>query len=95
MLLCHKLAASNEAEVLQACDICQTVRRALCMQSCKYRQCISCQRRERLCAGEHLIQSNVSLLVSQTPSLGSDASPPPPLHEAVVVPKKTACMQSK
>ena len=34
-------------------------------------------------------------LVSQTPSLGSDASPPPPLHEAVVVAMKTACIQSK
>ena len=36
----------------------------------------------------------LSLLVSQTPSLGSDASPPPPLHEAVVIPMKTAfCFQ--
>ena len=64
-------------------------------RACKHWQCISCQRRERLCADEHLIQSFLSLLVSQTPSLGSDASPPQPLHGAVVVPMKTACMQSK
>ena len=66
---------------------CQT-----CMQDC---QCLPCQRRERLCAAELLSQSYLSLLVNQTPSLGSDASPPPALHEAVVVPMKTACMQSK
>ena len=62
------------------------VRRARCMPVVQHWQCLSCQRRDRLCAGEHLIQSYLSILVSQTPSLGSDASPPPPLHEAVVVP---------
>ena len=62
--------------------ICQT-----CMQ---HWQCLSCQRRERLC--ERLIQSYLPLLVSQTPSLGTDASPPPPLRDAVVVPMKTDCI---
>ena len=33
-----------------------------------------------------------SLLVSQTPSLGSDTSPPQPLGDAVVIPMITACI---
>ena len=89
MLICHKLVASNEAEVLQACRMTDA------HATVQHRQCLSCQRRVWLCASEHLIQSYLSLLVSQTPSLCSDASPPPPLHEAVVIPTKTACMQSK
>ena len=90
MLICHKLVASNGVEVLQAwhmSDVHAT--------STGTGQCLQCQHRERLCACEHLIQSHLALLVSQTPILGSYASPPPPLHEAVVVPMKTACMQSK
>ena len=43
---------------------------------------MSCQRHERLCAAEHLIQSYPSLLVSQTPPLCSAASPPPPLGDS-------------
>ena len=43
------------------------------------RQCLSCQRCESLCAAGRIIQSYLPLLVSQTPSLCSDASPPPAL----------------
>ena len=84
MLICHKLVASNEAAVLQACH----------MSDMQHRQCLSYQRRERLSAAERLIQSYLSLLLSQTPSLCSDASSPPRLRDAVV-PMKTTCMQSK
>ena len=82
MLICHKRVASNEAVVLQAChmsDVHATMQ--------PHRQCLSCQRRERLCAAELIIQSFLPLPVSQTPSLGS--------ADAVVVPMKTACMPSK
>ena len=54
--------------------------------------CLSCQRRERLCAAELIIQSYLPLLVSQTPSLGSDASPPPALLTQLSM--KTACMRA-
>ena len=67
----------------------------MCRTCMKNRQCLPCQRRERLCAAERLIQSYLSLLVFQTPPLCSAASPPPPLGDAVVVPMKPACMQSK
>ena len=85
MFICHKLVASNGAEVLQTCYMSD-------MHATS--QCRSCQHRERLCAGEYLIQSYLSLLVSQTPSGGSDDLPPPPLHEAVATPMKIKCMQS-
>ena len=90
MLICHKLGVSNEAAALQAChmsDVHATMQ--------PYRQCLSCQRRERLCAAERIIPSYLPHLVSQTPSHGSDASRPQPLQDAVVLPMKTACMQSK
>ena len=74
MLICQKRVASNEAAVLQACHVSDV---HAIMQP--HRQCLSCQRRERLCAAELIIQSYLPLLVSQTPSLGSDASPPPAL----------------
>ena len=94
MLICHKLVVSNEAMVLQACHVTcvASVGRACKMQ---HRQCMPCQRRDRLCAAERLLQSYLSLLVSQTPPLCSDASPPQPLGDAVVISMKTACMQSK
>ena len=77
MLICHKRVASNEAAVLQACHVSNV---HATMQPHRHdRQCLSCQRRERLCAAELIIQSYLPLLVSQTPSLGSDASPPPAL----------------
>ena len=74
MLLCHKRVTSNEAAVLQACHVSDV---HATMQP--HRQCLSCQRRERLCAAELIIQSSLTLLVSQTPSLCSDTSPPPAL----------------
>ena len=74
MLICHKRVASNEAAVLQACHVSDVY---ATMQP--HRQCLSCQRRERLCAAECIIPSYIPLLVSQTSSLGSDASPPPAL----------------
>ena len=43
---------------------CKHVIFGTCMQQ---RQCMPCQCRERLCAAERLIQSYLSLLVSQTP----------------------------
>ena len=89
MLICHKLVVSNGAAVLQACHMSES--QQTCMQ---HWQCRSCQRRERLCAGERLVQSYLSLLVSQTTSLSSDASPPP-LRDTVVIPMKTACLQSE
>ena len=88
MLICHKRVASNEAPVLQAChvsDVHATMK--------PHRQCLSCQHREMLCAAERIIQSYLPLLVSQKPSLGSDASPPPALQHSV--PMKTACAPSK
>ena len=91
MLICHKLVVSNEAVVLQACHV-SDVQSWPCIQ---HRQCMPCQRRERMCATERLIQFYLSLMVSQTPPLCSDASPPQPLGDAVVIPMKTACMQSK
>ena len=91
MLVYHKLVVSNEAAVLQAGHVSDSDEHA----TSALRQCMPCQRRDRLCAAELLIQSYLSLLVSQTPSLGSDASPPQPLGDAVVIPMKTACMQSK
>ena len=39
-------------------------------------QCLSCQRCELLCAAECIVQSFLPLLISQTPSFCSDASPP-------------------
>ena len=74
MLICHKRVASNEAAVLQACHMSDM---HATMQP--HHQCLSCQRRESLCAAELIIQSYLPLLVSQTPSLGSNASPPPAL----------------
>ena len=74
MLICHKRIASNEAAVLQACHVSDV---HATMQP--HRQCLSCQRRDRLCVVERIIQSYLPLLVSQTPSLGSDASAPPAL----------------
>ena len=44
----------------------------MCLTCMQHRQCMPCQRRERLCAAGRLFQSYLSLLVSQTPSLGSD-----------------------
>ena len=73
-LICHKRVASNEAAVLQACHVTDV---HATMQP--HRQCLSCQRRERLCAAERIIQPYLPLLLSQTPSLGSEASPPPAL----------------
>ena len=67
----------------------------MCWTCMKHRQCQPCERRERLCAAECLIQSNLPLRVSQTPPLCRDASPPPPLGDAVVVPMKTACMHAE
>ena len=58
----------------------------------QHRQRTPCHRRERVCAAERLIQSYLSLLVSQTPPLCSDASPPQPLGDAVVIPMKTALL---
>ena len=75
--------------------ICQT-----CMQQCSHNchmihmttsavpQCLSCQRRERLCAAERIIQSYLPLLVPQTPSLCSNASPPPALLTQLSYPRK-------
>ena len=60
MLICHKRVASNEAAVLQAChmsDVHATMQ--------QHWQCLSCQRRERLCAIERIIQSYLPLLVSK------------------------------
>ena len=74
MLICRKCVASNEAAVLQACHVLDV---HATMQP--HPQCLLCQRRERLCAAERIFQSYLPLLVSQTPSLGSDASPPPAL----------------
>ena len=71
MLIRHKRVASNEAAVLQACHVSDV---HATMQP--HRQCLSYQCRERLCAAELIIHSYLPLLVSQTPSLGSDASPP-------------------
>ena len=45
---------------------CKHVMCRMCMQ---HRQCMPCQRRERQCAAERLIQSYLSLLVSQIPPL--------------------------
>ena len=74
MLIFHKRVALNEAAVRQACHVSD-------VHATKqpHRQYLSCQRRGRLCAAELIIQSYLALLVSQTPSLGSDASPPPAL----------------
>ena len=66
----------------------------MCRTCMTDRQCLPCQRCERLCAADRLIQSYLALLVSQTPPLCSFASPPPPLGDAVVAPMKTACMQT-
>ena len=74
MLIWHKRVDSNEAAVLQACHV-SDVHATATMQP--HHQCMSCQHRERLCAAELIIQSYLPLLVSQTPSLGSDASAPP------------------
>ena len=73
----------------------QYCKHVMCRTCMQHRQCMPCQRRERLCATERLIQFYLSLLVSQTPSLGSDAPPPQPLGDTIVIPMKTACMQSK
>ena len=51
------------------------------------------QRRERLCAAELIILSYLPLLVSQTPSLGSDASPPPALLKQLSYNKN--CMRAE
>ena len=83
MLICHKCVASNEAAVLQAYHVSDV---HATMQL--HRQYLSCQCRERLCAAELIIQSYLPLLVSQTPSLGSDASPPPALLTQLSYPWK-------
>ena len=83
MLICHKRVASNEAAVLQACHVSDV---HATMQP--HRQCLSCQRRERLCAAESIIQFYLPLLVSQTPSLGNNASPPPALVTQLSYPWK-------
>ena len=75
MLICHKRVASNEAAVLQACHMSDV---HAMMQQCSHAVPAS-QRHERLCAAERIIQSYLPLLVSQTPPLSSDASPPPAL----------------
>ena len=61
MLICHKRVASNEAAVLQACHVSDV---HATMQPHRHssvtvwvRQCLSCQRRDRLCAAELIIQS--------------------------------------
>ena len=54
--------------VLQACHV-SDVHATMPMQQCRW----------GLCAAELIIQSYLPLLVSQTPSLGSDASTPPAL----------------
>ena len=66
MLICHKLVVSNAAAVQQACHM-----------SDVHATSAVCQRRDRLCDDERLIQYYPSRLVSQTPSLDRDASPPP------------------
>ena len=86
MIICHKLVAWKRAAVVQACHM-SDVHTRLAVSSLPASR--------KVCAGDHLIQSYLSLLVSQTPSLGSDASPPLPLHEAVVAPIKTAWMQTE
>ena len=97
MLICHKLVVSNDAAGLQACHMsdAHATGQQPTGSNLGTRQCVSCQHSERLCAAERLIQSYLSLLVSQTAPLCSAASPPPPLGDAVVVPMKTACMRSK
>ena len=72
MLICHILVASNGAAVLQACHVSD-------VHVQPHRQCLSFQCREWLCAAELITQSYLPLLVSQTPSLGRDAIPPPAL----------------
>ena len=90
MLICHKRVASNEAALLQACHMSDVHATMHWMQP--HRQCLSCQRREKLCAAERIIQSYLPLLVSQTPSLCSDASPPPALLTQLSYPwKLDAC----
>ena len=74
MLICHKRVASNEAAVLQACHVSDV---HVIMQP--HSQCHHARGTVRLCAAECIIQSFLPLLVSQTPSLGNDASPPPAL----------------
>ena len=83
MLICHKRVASNEAAVLQACHVSDV---PATMQP--HRQCLLCQRREWLSATELIIQSYLLLLVSQTPLLGSNASPPPALLTQLSYPWK-------
>ena len=58
----------------------------ICLTCMQHRQCLSCQHRERLCATESIIQSYLSFLVSQTPSLGSEASQPPALQTQLSYP---------
>ena len=82
MLICHKRVASNEAAILQAChvsDVHHACNKLLQITMQPHRMCLSCQHRERLCTAESFIQSYLPLLVSQTPSLGSGALPPPAL----------------
>ena len=64
MLICHKFDFSSVAAVLQACHMSDVHHLA-----CNNRQCLSCQRRERLCDTECLIQSYISFLVSNTTTL--------------------------
>ena len=64
---------------------CKHVMCRTCMQ---HRKCMPCQRRERLCAAERLIQSYLSLPVSQTPPLCNDASTPQPLETQLSYPWK-------
>ena len=65
MLICHKLVVSNEAAVLQACHV-SDVHATSAVWCCSvmlhnYMLIMPCQRRERLCAAERLIQSYLSL----------------------------------
>ena len=75
MLICHKLLASNGAAVLQAChmsDMHATLAVTIIPAS-----------REVVCRwAPHPVLSITAGF--QTPSLGSYASPPRPLHEAVI-----------
>ena len=91
MLICHKRVASNEAAVLQACHVSDV---HATMQP--HRQCLSCQRRERLCPAERMhhpvlsTTSGFSNTVTRQRRLTTTG-----VADAVVVPTKTACVPRK
>ena len=91
MLIFHKRVASNEAAVLQACHVSYV---HATMQP--HRQCLSCLHCERLCAAELIMQSYLPLnsgfsnTITRQRRLTTTG-----VADAVVVPTKTACVQSK